>query len=203
MFGAFESTADHVPGTTKHPANYVPCRGGYKEDWYQCMECGIAYLDEKGQPLEWFEPITDKHTPGKIKHLANYTICGGGYKEDYYHCTDCGAVVNSDGYTLDFFSAKTNIHTPGIETFPANYNTCNGGYKNDYHKCIYCGQAVGADGEYVPWYGGRRRDHVSKENDREDNQKYLAFLRKEYTHNSQQGCLRRRECSLLDVIQYL
>lgn len=38
-------TAPHVPGDVKYQADYTPCGGGYKTDYYYCVNCIISKVD--------------------------------------------------------------------------------------------------------------------------------------------------------------
>lgn len=91
-----DENAKHTPGTILHKANYTSCGGGYKENFYYCMDCGAA-IDGNGNPINPCDPENSIHTPSTEVYPADYTICNGGYKTEYHKCIYCGSAVNAEG----------------------------------------------------------------------------------------------------------
>ena len=135
----------HTPGSEKHEANYTPCSGGIKEEWYECDVCG-APCDAKGNTLEVLPPIG--HTPGSEKHEPNYSPCSGGIKEDWYECEACGQPCDAEGNSIEIH-APTGSHTPGSEKHEPDYTPCGGGFKDEWYECETCHQACDAEGNPV------------------------------------------------------
>lgn len=120
----------------KFMANYSPCLGGYKQDYWICWGCGEAFEDEDCTIVaEYFEG-SGKHN--LAKQPANYTQCGGGYKSAYYQCMDCySAFTDSTGrYHITWYEGSG--EHKNLTHHEADYVECSGGFKEDYWSCEAC-----------------------------------------------------------------
>ena len=121
-----DENAKHTPGTILHKANYTSCGGGYKENFYYCMDCGAA-IDGNGNPINPCDPENSIHTPSTEVYPADYTICNGGYKTEYHKCIYCGSAVNAEGKYATWYGGSYYDHIKGTELHPADYTLCGGG----------------------------------------------------------------------------
>ncbi len=155
-------------------ADYHDCTGGFKVDYYPCIECHVV-IDIDGNVLENFDPVS-LHVPG-VEAQMEWSTCNGGYPDPCFICEDCGYLVLEDG-TNAFYVEGDGKHNPDLdgECREANYIPCDGGYKEDRYRCLDCGNFVFANGEeavrtegdgkhtpdlenvlepnYIPCYGG-------------------------------------------------
>lgn len=151
MDSAPEEGSKHTPGL-RHAADYTPCSGGYKTEWYTCSVCGGS-CDAEGGLLYPDYVYNGIHTPGDVEFPADYTPCGGGYKVPYYICSVCGIACTKNGSRVEkiiapednLLTQSSPCHSPSGEEHPADYHPCTGGYKEAYYICSVCGKPCNKD----------------------------------------------------------
>ncbi len=131
----------------KRDGEYHDCTGGFKDDYYECADCGETFADAEGlTPVSYVEAIS-KHTPKDDTFTkANYTVCGGGYDVDHYCCGECWVICDADGKELNYIPG-TGTHTADLSTqHEAQWTACYPGFDVPYYECSVCGLCVDQNG---------------------------------------------------------
>ena len=140
----------HTPGSTQYPADYAPCTGGCKNDYYRCTVCDLP-CDANGDGSVYTPagPQPHPHTPGSVLQPANWDSKNGGYIRSYYTCTVCGTPCDANGHAALYVGPGNNCpmgHTPGSQKSAPNYTPCCGGIQEEWYECDVCGAPCDADG---------------------------------------------------------